>query len=191
MRKSVQLIFSLLFVAALVTCAVWLLWTVVAWFLTLPVASQTPIAALVGVVSVPIITYFTSRSLERRRSRENAIREKKTEIYDELIRGLMRMMPLGKAETPLSEQETLRLLADAIPNLITYGSRKVVLAWNGFRSVAIKSPGDTVKMTHAFEDLLKAMRSDLGHPTATTARGELLRMFINDYDESILRKKSK
>ncbi|MFB4348626.1 hypothetical protein [Microbacterium sp. CR_7] len=183
MRKGIQLTLSLLLLLAIAAGGVFALWSVIAWFLGLSADTQTPLAALIGVVSVPVITYFTSRSLEKRRSRENAIREKKTEIYDRLIRGLMRMLNLSKADDPMTEKEMVALFSEAIPDLITYGSRKVILAWNNFRTISAKTGGDASAAGHAFEDLLKAMRNDLGHPTATTARGDLLRMFINDYDE--------
>lgn len=189
MRKPIQLTLSVLLLLAIAGGAIWALWSLVSWFLALPSTTQTPLAALVGVISVPLITYFTSRSLEQRRSRENAIREKKTEIYDSLIRGLMRMLNLSKTTGAMSEKEMIALFSDAVPNLITYGSRGVILAWNNFRRVSAKSADDFPVVVHAFEDLLKAMRSDLGHPTAMMAKGDLLRTFINDYDESSLAKK--
>lgn len=174
MKWTVQFLFGLLVLIGLFLGGIWGLWMVISWFLSLPASTQTPVAALVGVVSVPVITYFASRSLERRRSRENAIRARKTEIYDELIRGLMQMLQLDKSKDPMTEQEMLKLFAGAVPNLIAYGSRKVILAWNGFRAIAINSPNDTIKTVHAFEDLLKAMRSDLGHPTATKVESRIV-----------------
>ncbi|MBB5741712.1 hypothetical protein HD600_000209 [Microbacterium ginsengiterrae] len=191
MRRNIQVLLGGVLLLVIASGALAVVWGLVSWFLSLPASSQTPIAALVGVVSVPLITYFTSRSLERRRSRENAIREKKTEIYDDLIRGLMQMLNLSKSEDPMTETEMVKLFSEAVPNLIAYGSRRVILAWNNFRKVAAHSAGDANATGHAFEDLLKAMRNDLGHPTATTGRGELLRMFITDYDESALAKKGR
>ena len=188
MRKRVQLLLGIILLLVVAGGALWALWALVSWFLSLPSSTQTPLAALIGVVSVPLITYFTSRSLEQRRSRENAIREKKTEIYDKLIRGLMQMLNLSKAKSSMTEKEMVALFSDAVPNLITYGSRGVILAWNNFRKVSSKSADDYPVVVHAFEDLLKAMRSDLGHPTAMMAKGDLLRTFINDYDESGLGK---
>jgi hypothetical protein len=190
MKRSVQILLGILFLIALAGALVWGLFAVVSWFLALPASTQTPAAALIGVVSVPVITYFTSRSLERKRSRENAIREKKTEIYDGMIRGMMRMLNLSKAESKMSESEMVKLFSEAVPDLLAYGSRKVILAWNNFRRVSAVSGGDVNAAGHAFEDLLKAMRNDLGHPTAMMSRGELLRMFINDYDESVSKKKT-
>jgi hypothetical protein len=39
-------------------------------------------------------------------------------------------------------------------------------------------------MIFAFEDLLFEMRKDLGHSNSGLSKGDLLRMFINDYDEN-------
>ena len=184
MRKAIQVIFGLLLLLALLAGAVWGVWALVSWFLTLPSETQTATAALLGVVLVPVITYFTSRSLERRRSRENAIREKKTELYDGMIKGLLEMLNLSKKPKGMTEGEMAQLFATITPQLITYGSRNVILAWNNFRSIATVDGAEGKPNPRAtmlsFEALLKAMRQDLGHPTMSTNQGDLLGIFIND-----------
>jgi hypothetical protein len=88
----------------------------------------------------------------------------------------------------MGEADMLAFFADITPQLITYGSRGVIRAWNNFRRVSRNNP-DTKTIMFAFEDLLKAMRSDLGHVVITQPQGELLAIFITDIDDILKPKK--
>ncbi|WP_298227151.1 hypothetical protein [Gryllotalpicola sp.] len=190
MRKALSVVFALLLVVGVIYVVGWGLWMLGTWFLTLPTETMTPVAALVGVLLVPIITYFTNRSLERRRSLETALREHKTKLYDEMMRGLMKMLNLQK-NGGMHEPEMLQFFADLTPRLITYGSRGVIQAWSGFRKVSRHKPGDASALMLAFEDLLKAMRKDLGHTVITQPQGELLGVFINDVETIVKKSQAK
>lgn len=68
------------------------------------------------------------------------------------------------------------------PELITYGSRGVIRAWNEFRKVSRLQTDNSTAVMLAFEGLLKAMRQDLGHTVITHQKGELLGIFVNDVE---------
>jgi len=44
---------------------------------------------------------------------------------------------------------------------------------------------DAVHLLLPFEDVLRAIRADLGHSNVKLRRGDLLRMFINDLPEKL------
>lgn len=184
MGRVLATVISVVFLLTAVVLLIWGFSTGIAWFLSLSPATMTPIAALVGLILVPIITYFTTRSLERRRTLETSIRLQKTKLYDDMMRGLLRIVNLQKT-APMTEQETLQFFAELTPPLISYGSRGVILAWNKFRKVSINGVGDGSKVMIAFEDVLKAIRKDLGHGVFMHQQGELLRIFINNVDETL------
>lgn len=155
------------------------------WFFSLKPEVIAAIAGVGGLLLVPIITYFTTRSLDHRRSRESAIREQKTVLYDSVIRGLLNMLNLGKEEDGMQADETLGFFAEVAPPLITYGSREVILAWNSLLRNARaqnNSQNDPLETMLSFEALMTSMRQDLGHDVRRQSKGELLAIFINDID---------
>lgn len=179
--------------AALVALLLWFGSIVFAWFVSLDSDSRSPILALIGVISVPIVAYFTQRSLERRRSLETSIREHKTKLYDDMIRGMLGMLGLGN-QPAMGGDEMLEFFGRITPPLMTYGSRGVIKAWTDMRAVAVKNSntdggGDPYELVWSLEGILKAMRKDLGHQVRLQPEGELLRVFINDVDDMIARKK--
>lgn len=188
MKKIISVVLGLALLVSIGFVAWWFLSLLFNWFMTLEPESMTPVAALVGVVSVPVITYFTSRALERRRSRETAIREKKNELYDSMTRSLMRMLDLQKTGG-MMDTEILEFFADITPRLITYGSRGVIKSWGEFRKIS--TAGDSRNTVLSFEGLLKSMRRDLGHSVWTQPQGELLSLFVNDVEELLKPKSGK
>lgn len=180
MNRIVRQVAAWALVLAVVAAIAFVLWLIISWFLGLPVQTQTPVAAFTGLLLVPIITFATTRQLERRRLLDAALREKKTILYDEMIKGLLSMFNLGKAKK--NNFDILRFYATITPRLMTYGSRGVIKAWTGFRLGAAHADGNPIRTMSLFEDVLKAMRKDLGHSTFTQLRGELLKLFVNDID---------
>jgi hypothetical protein len=129
------------------------------------ISSDTTVAVigLVGIVLVPVITFFTTKSLERRRARDDAICEKRTEFHDKTIRGMILNLGIDKTAKEPAPRVQAKVIADITPDLILYASREVVLVWSRFRHVGPQEKPAPEAMLYAFEGLLRAMRTDLGH----------------------------
>jgi hypothetical protein len=167
-------------------------WVIVSWFLGLGTTTQTAVAGLTGVVLAPLVAFLTTRALERRRLMESALREKKTALYEQMVKDLMSMFDIGHTKKVKNSNELLKAVAAFTPRLITYGSRGVIRAWTTFR---LEGAGgeNGVRTMAQFEDVLKAMRKDLGHGTLFQQRGELLGLWVNDirnvdFKQGIVRK---
>ncbi|WP_375388757.1 hypothetical protein [uncultured Amnibacterium sp.] len=161
------------------------------WLGRLPGDTRTAVIGLVGIVLVPVITFFTSRAQERRRARDDAIREKRTQFYDMAIRGMLRMFNLDKTAKPSTPNQQMKFFADITPEFILYASRGVVLAWNNFRKLGQQGSPSQGDFIAAFENVFREMRKDLGHDVPARPNLELMALFVNDIDNLNPKKRKK
>ncbi|MDR0958937.1 MAG: hypothetical protein LBM23_01015 [Propionibacteriaceae bacterium] len=100
MKSFSRMFAGMVVLAAIVTIVLWLGSHFFAWFATLPPTLQGPVAGACAVVLVPIVTYFSNRSLENKRTRENALREQKIALYDTFINRATTVLFLHDDEEP-------------------------------------------------------------------------------------------
>jgi len=79
------------------------------------------------------------------------------------------------------------LFRDVTPKLVTWASDDVIRAWTKFRKFAIRNSGENIELMFLFEEILKAVRQDLGHKSNNLEKGDLLGLFINDIDDFLPR----
>jgi hypothetical protein len=178
--KFVRAIPGLILVAVMGVGLYFLIRSLLDWVATLSPQTVTPVFALVGVLSVPIVTYFTSRALEKRKALDQATRQHKTDLYKELIEELLKMLKIGGGKA-MTDAEMTAMFGRVTPSLITFGSKGVIRAWVAFRL----HPWATAEARDGmlkFERVLKEIRKDLGQSVFGLKDGELLKMFINDWD---------
>ena len=75
-------------------------------------------------------------------------------------------------------------MAEITPELIIWGSDEMLEAFHKFRTHSIRSSNENNKSPYEIlivvEDLLLAIRKDLGHKNKNITRGKILGLFIND-----------
>lgn len=150
--------------------------------------------ALDGVISVPLITFATQFWLSKKTSREQAIREKRTEFYSAVIELFMSMLKSAKDFSASGEYVPdlwVGKMRALTPQMILYGSKDFVRAWNTFRSVSAlnASPGGPSQkslhlMIASMEMMMLAARKDLGHRVRADEQGDYVSIFINDMDQA-------
>ncbi len=180
MKSFVRAIPGLLVILLALGILVVIGWAVVVWFSGLAGPTQTAVAGLTGVVLAPLVAFLTTRALERRRLLEASLRDKKTALYEQMVKDLMSIFDIGHAKKNKNPNAAVQAVAALTPRLIAYGSRGVIRAWNTWRFAAASGTSNPVQSMALFEDVLKAMRKDLGHGTWLQQRGELLGLWIND-----------
>lgn len=139
-------------------------------------------------VAVTVASVFGGRLLERRAAREQALRPKKSEIYESFIKGWCDIFELGpprERSEAEKERERLQFFADLTPQLMAWGSDEVVVAWSRYRRNAAARASDSPETMFEFEALMRTIRKDLGHRGKRVKKGDLLGLFVNDVDDFI------
>ncbi|MGP9032508.1 hypothetical protein ACT17S_05480 [Glutamicibacter mysorens] len=194
MKRVLQIVVSLAVLAGVAWTLWWLASLVFSALVSMDGDTRGATIALVGVVSVPLITFATQFWLSKKTSREQAIREKRTEFYSAVIELFMSMLNSTK-DASASGENSQDLWVDKMraltPQMILYGSKDFVRAWNTFRSVSAlnaspdgPSPKSQHLMIASMEMMMLAARKDLGHRVRADEQGDYVSIFINDVDQA-------
>ena len=143
-------------------------------------------AALVvaaGTVIVSVMSVVVSRFLETRTTIRKELREKKIPVYEDLISFMFKILMASKTGDEVTEQDMLKFMSDFTQRSMVWASDDVLNAWIKFRGAStneaeiIKNP---FLLMFVYEDLIRAIRKDLGHKNKDLSQGKLLSLFIND-----------
>lgn len=124
-----------------------------------------------ATVLIAVITVVASQRADRRGRIEQSVRERKVPLYDELIRFWMEMSLIADELTEDEMTERWRKFNQAsLHTLILWMSEPVLAAYNRLRAIMLRNIATgaepSVDLIFAFEDLLLAVRKDLGHSNA-------------------------
>lgn len=160
-------------------CKVWLVFKSID-----PLAAGIIAASATVVVSV--VTVMLSKRQEQKVEIENQLRVKKVPVYEKIIEFIFLITfaeKLGKKQP--SEKEMIKFFADTTRDLVIWGSHDMVRAFGDFREslMSMSNNEDTAHILASVEDLLFAVRKDLGHKHNESKRGDILRLYINDLPE--------
>ncbi len=152
-------------------------------------ALATPVVAILSVV----ITHFYARKREieamQRASKVVFYEEFLNEYFDLLLKatekkpGTAQVGQLG----PKLQRKIKDHVAKTARNLMLWGGRDTVRAYLKMRDQASRGPKSETDngipiILQQFEDLLFAIRHELGHSNRGVSKGDLLKLFITDLD---------
>lgn len=142
--------------------------------------------AVVGAVAAAALgaagVVWQQRQSEKARLRE-AHRDRMTPVYHELLK---RVWQQAGPTTQEPTEEMVEFMRDLKARQLVLGAPKeMILAFNRWEreAQAAKEKDDNIALAFAWEELLRAMRHDLGHDDSGLPRAELLRVFIDDLDQ--------
>jgi hypothetical protein len=168
---------GLLVIVLSLSAVAWALWP---WFAANTPLNQTLLTAGVAFASSTLSIAIT-KNWDRQKEIQQEHRKQKTPMYEKFVAFLFKLFMAGKNETSLPQAEILESMVEFTRGMTIWASNDVVQKYGAFRTIAATDGGNMMKMAQALEDILVAVRMDLGHPSGLK-RGELLRTFINDAD---------
>lgn len=146
----------------------------------------TAIIAATATVAVAFISVAVGKYLERREAIQRELRLKKVPVYEALIASIFQFFQQGKPGYPKrDEAPTIREQTELIQGVILWGSDSVVKQFGEFRMAVLQfgTPQAGRSPLLALEDLMLAIRRDLGYANDRIVTGDILRLFINDFAE--------
>jgi hypothetical protein len=130
-----------------------------------------------------VFSLALSKAYETRAAIRNDLRQKKTPVYEDIVHTLLYDVMFSKLlgkEAP-SQAELMEFFARITEKLTIWGSDDVLKTYGEFKAKAatVKDPKQNIFM---FEDLLLAIRKDLGHRNKEIGRTAILKLFVTDID---------
>lgn len=168
--RIVQFLVGLAVVVGLVGLAGWIVYSSIATAPAVVAAVITGFAALIGLA--------VQRYLEQQREDLRARRERMAPIYEDLVQVLF---DAAKSDGAV-EDDMVEFFEKLAKHLLVWGSEPVIAAVNRWRAIIALEGGGPASL-FAYEDLLFSIREDLGNDRKALARGDLLRVFVNDVDD--------
>jgi len=123
--------------------------------------------------------YLYKTELERRLAVERQLSDRKYDVYVTLMNTYLDVMKAGRTNKPLDQEDLTDRMNNIAKELILYGSDEVYkeyLAWTEIGRggmVSVKQLGKIVA----------AIRKDM-NPRSKVTDEEVLRLFINDFDDA-------
>lgn len=143
------------------------------------------IVAAAATVFVSVLSIVLGKVYESRAQIEKEHREKKIPVYEDLLKFMFDILMGGKTGTKPSESDMLVFMMNFTQRIMVWGADDVVAAWVKWKTSAAdeeKAKANAHHVMFLYEDLIKAIRRDLGHKNKGLERGDLLALFITDID---------
>ena len=182
--KSVKTWLLLLLALAALVCIVygawWLLAQLLAWVMAQSSQIAAAIIAFTGTVIAGIGAVVISQQRAKAREIAESHRPNKTKLYTEFITqvvGIMRKHKGGKTLDAVATEKLEDFFFDFTTRVMLWGSPSVLQHYGAFRRVGEKTDPNILLL---LDDILQAMRKDLGLSNWGLARGDLIKMLLTD-----------
>jgi hypothetical protein len=173
-RARIQTLFGVAISLAIVGLA--------AWGFIEAVQAEPAVVGAVATAALGVAgVVWQQRQSEKARLRE-AHRDRMTPVYHELLKHVWRQ---AGQESQGPSEEVAEFMRDLKARQLILGAPKeMIQAFNCWErnAKAAQEAGDNIALVIAWEELLRAMRRDLGHDDSGLPERELLRVFIDDLD---------
>lgn len=157
--------------------------------LNLEESTRAALITASATVFVAVASVFLTRYFERRAARERAEQEKRIPVYEDFVRDFLQL--IGATKPPaerkeVDEEGAFAVIGKFTEKLIIWGSPDVIRTWVDYRyhswNAENQTPEEQLEMLTKTDDLLLALRRDLGLSNKKLRKLDLLRLWINDLE---------
>lgn len=186
-NNLIQLFLGSLIIILVVFCLYFLITR--AWGILISLNTEVAAAIIAGVVTilVSVLTIVLAKIYESNSIIEQQHREKKIPMYEEFTEFYLKMLNSGKDNyEEISEEDMIKYFSTFTKKVMVWGSDDVISKWTSYRIGAGKIAENaefSIESMFQFENLLLAIRKDMGHKDKFIKRGDLLGLFVNDVDK--------
>ncbi len=185
--SPIQLIASFLLLGVFI----WLFWVLgsTLWIAFKALAEKSPTVAAplaTGALTVlgAVLAVVVGRYFERKKEAEIAQRQKRIDVFESAAKLFLDLM-LSSTDEENKERNFVAELRAMTPRIILWAKPHSLIA---YKALVIGVRSDATSLTgklHSLEDFLLALRKDLELKNNGLNRGDILRLFITDYDSLI------
>jgi hypothetical protein len=146
------------------------------------------IIAAAAAISVSVLSVVLGKLYEHKAMIQKEHREKKVPVYEDLIEFMFKLLMNSKVGNPVSQEEMVRFMSDFNRRALVWGADDVLAAWIKWRRLAndeMAVKANPMKLIFLYEELVYAIRRDLGHSNRRLVTGDILATFINDIDKHL------
>lgn len=149
------------------------------------IGSDLSKAIIAGAVTVfaAAVSLVLGKIWEQHLKIKQEIREKKIPVYEEQIKTFFSIMFDEKCGKPKpTDQEIVMAIREFTEKMIIWGGPKVIKVWSDFR-LADWQNSTPEEVFARIENLMRALRDDLGNSNKGLTDGDFIRLFVNDFGD--------
>lgn len=146
------------------------------------------VVALIAA-TVTLIGYFITRYLEKKKLIEQQIREQKLPVYQEFIDFIFEIFQSTKKKKELDIDKLGEFYWKMNKMSILWLSDRTFKSystWKDCTSKAVdkhRTKKENLEILYMLENLLFEIRKDIGHENKNLVKGDILKLFINDWSD--------
>ena len=198
MNKPSANIIATIILILLLCIIVVIIYAIYAFILMLKTASsdvKVTTLSLCGTAIITVISVLLSKFYERRAEIRKDQFHDKVKVYQKFTTKIIGEILLNNNQTPddKKQQKLDPVFREFVQDMVLWGSGESLHeASKWITSLRIQGLDEQkiYENLFLFENFLLAIRKDLGHSNQKIQKGDLLRLFIKDFDESFIKHNS-
>ena len=187
--RSIRKRLPILFALAILAGFAYLIWTafgtLFAWIGSQDSEVITTVIAATATILAALVAVVVSQQWTKKREIAESHRQQKIDLYTPFIKMVMDQMQRQKnassKDAAANTANVDKFFREFTTGLVLWGSPKFVRSYLKFREAANENSSENLILL--MDDLIRALRKDLGHSDWLLPRGDLIKTFLTDPEE--------